>query len=111
MARFCVGLIILSLCGVSAAGFAQENQALQIDQSADGLPKAHVKKSAHKNKSPALQSAKPNSEEAEKAAHLAAGRKKFFDSSMGFDNGPGSSSPITLEGGNGGLSPQMGVKF
>ena len=48
----------------------------------------------------------------EKAAHLAEGRKKFFQRSMGFDNGTSYDSPVTLGGSsNGGLSPQMGLKF
>jgi hypothetical protein len=107
--RFRTGCIVaLSVCLLGAPGFAQEGQvSVDAGQPARAPVKAHLKKSAQKKASP-----QPNSEEAEKAARLAEGRKKFFEQSMGFDNGKSSDSPVSLTGdGNGGLSPTAGFKF
>jgi hypothetical protein len=71
---------------------------------------AKVKKAAHKNAAAKPGKSQQSAEEAEKAARLEEGRKKFFERSMGFDNGKGSDSPVTLQGGNG-LTPAMGMKF
>lgn len=53
-------------------------------------------------------SAASDSDEAEKAARLAEGRKKFFEQSMGFDNGK--SGAVTLTNENGG-PPALGLRF
>ena len=111
MARLCIGFLLgLSLCFAGSAGFAQNVQGTILEPSFDQSPKTPVKKSAHKNRSSAASSAKPASEEAEKAARLAEGRKKFFERSMGFDNG--SSGPVTLDSGSGnGFTPGAAFKF
>jgi hypothetical protein len=111
MTRFLlVFLISLPLCVAASSGFGQTNAPLHQSSSADGGEKAHAKKISHKNGPAAGQNGKQNSEEADKAAHLAEGRKKFFDRSMGFDNGGGPDSPVTFDGGNG-LTPSAGFKF
>ena len=112
MARFRIGfLVALSLCAFASASFAQDSQGTGLaEPSFDQAPKAAVKKSAHKNRNAAASPAKPASEEAEKAARLAEGRKKFFERSMGFDNG--SSGPVTLDSGSGnGFTPGAAFKF
>jgi hypothetical protein len=111
VARFRMGfLVCLAFCGLGSASFAQEMLAPSFaDQSATGSPKAHVRKSVHKNGN-AQSTGASASEESEKAARLAEGRKKFFEQSMGFDNGHASESPVTLGNGNG-LSPTTGFKF
>jgi len=98
---------------ISNLAVAQSDSTLANgDPAVAGAPKAHAKKPAHKSANAASSPAQPNSEAAEKAARLAAGRKKFFERSMGFDNGTSYDSPVTLgNGADGGLSPQMGVKF
>jgi hypothetical protein len=109
-----IGLLVgFSLCVLGSAAFAQSDSTLANgDPAVAGAPKAHAKKPAHKSANAASPPAQPNSEAAEKAARLAAGRKKFFERSMGFDNGTSYDSPVTLgNGADGGLSPQMGVKF
>jgi len=112
MTRLRMGfLVALSLCAFGSAGFAQDSQGTILsDPAASQSPKAQVKKSAHKNRSSAASTAKPASEESEKAARLAEGRKKFFERSMGFDNG--NSGSVTLSGGGGnGLMPGAAFKF
>lgn len=111
MARLGIGFpAALLLCGLGSASFAQDSPApAGADPFAAGAPKAHVKKDASKKGGGALSTAQPSSQEAEKAARLAEGRKKFFEQSTGFDNG-GSDAPVTLGGGNG-LSPTAGFKF
>jgi hypothetical protein len=52
----------------------------------------------------------PPSEEAERAARLAEGRKKFFERSMGFDESGKPDAPVSLGNGNG-LAPSAGFKF
>jgi len=93
-------------------------------------PKAHAKKTVPKptepglwtlqepTKAPAGKGQKQLSpEEQEKADRLAEGRKKFFDSSSGFDSGgfsPPTSggSPGSARGGGGdGFNPGVGLKF
>jgi hypothetical protein len=112
VARFRIGfLLALSLCTVGSASFAQSSRETILAEPSFGQsPKTPVKKSLHKNRSPALSAAKPTSEEDEKAARLAEGRKKFFERSMGFDNGSSSGSAVTLSTGNG-LSPGAAFKF
>ena len=112
MARLCIGFLLgLSLCFAGSASFAQNVQGTILSEpSFDQSAKTPVKKSAHKNRSTAASPAKPASEEAEKAARLAEGRKKFFDRSMGFDNG--SSGAVTLDSGSGnGFTPGAAFKF
>jgi hypothetical protein len=112
VARLRIGfLVALALCAFGSAGFAQDSQGTSLaEPSFDQSPKAAVKKSAHKNRNAAVSTAKPASEEAEKAARLAEGRKKFFERSMGFDNG--SSGPVTLDSGSGnGFTPGAAFKF
>jgi hypothetical protein len=107
---FLTFVIALPLCGFAAEGFAQASPPLSSsDPLIDGAAKAHAGKAVRKNGGAAARK-EPNSEEAEKAARLAEGRKKFFDRSMGFDNGGGPNSPITFDGGNG-LTPSAGFKF
>jgi hypothetical protein len=102
-------LVALFLCLAAPASFAQDSQTpARTDPSASGPPKAHAKKIVHKNGKPAPSAAQPASEEAEKAAHVAEARKKFFEQSDGFDNGD--SGRVFLGGGNG-LSPGAGFKF
>jgi hypothetical protein len=104
--------LVVSLCAFSAAGLAQDSPSpAPASPSLDAPAKAHAKKSAHKSvAATGAGQSKQTSEDADKAARLAEGRKKFFERSMGFDNGPGSDSPVTL-GGSGGLTPAMGLKF
>jgi hypothetical protein len=110
MGRFRIGFpIVLFVCAVGSAGFAQDGDALHADQSPGGSPKVHAHKSVHPRARLDAPVAQPNSEEAAKAARLAEGRKKFFDRSMGFDNGDGP-GPVTL-GGSNGLTPGVGLKF
>jgi hypothetical protein len=106
-------LVGFSLCVFGSAAIAQSDSTrTNADPAVAAAPKAHAKKSDHKSANAASSPAQPNSEAAEKAARLAEGRKKFFERSMGFDNGTSYDSPVTLgNGADGGLSPQMGVKF
>jgi hypothetical protein len=109
--------VILSLCVLGSAGFAQNTPAPTLaDQSAGGSAKEHPKKSAEKktvqkksvqkNGVAFSRTGQPTSEEAERAARLAEGRKKFFEQSTGFDNsGSDSSSRALSLGGSNGLSP------
>jgi hypothetical protein len=104
-------LISLPWLAAGSAGFAQTTAPLQQTAPAgESANKAHAKKAAHKNGGAAPQNGQQNSEEADKAARLAEGRKKFFDRSMGFDNGGGPNSPMTFDGANG-LTPSAGFKF
>ncbi len=104
-------LAAISFCVAGSAGFAQNIQTpVFADQPVAGSAKTHTKKSVHRSGGAALSIAQPTSEEAEKAARLAEGRKKFFERSMGFDNGPASDSPISLGDGHG-LSPGAAFKF
>jgi hypothetical protein len=101
--------VILLICAAGPPGFAQVAPSLAQDgTSSAGLDQAHGKKGVHKP-SVSSRTGHPTSEEAEKAARLEEGRKKFFQQSMGFDHG-GSDNPVTLSGGNG-LSPALGLKF
>jgi hypothetical protein len=105
-------LIVVPLIAAGAASYADDLAPLPgLDQpAAPDAAKPHAKKNAHK--SAAAKPAKPTSEEAEKAARIEEGRKKFFDQSMGFDNGGSSSnSNVTLTNENGAISPAMGMKF
>jgi hypothetical protein len=104
---FAAFLIASAFYGLGPAVFAQDGRELAAPDPALGASK-HAKKNSHKNGGATQQTAAPRSEDAEKAARLAEGRKKFFERSMGFDNG--SSGPVTL-GGENGLTPSMGLKF
>ena len=107
MVRFLVPLLIAAPLFAASAGQAQNDAILSpVLPSVDAAPKPHAASSAHKTAA-AHPSAKPDSE-AEKAARLAEGRKKFFEKSMGFDNGEQSNFTITNDGG---VAPAMGLKF
>ncbi len=110
--RFSLALsLAISLCLVGAAAHCEDVAPLAITPS-DALkaPVKPAKKAAHKNVAAKPGKSQPSAEEADKAARLEEGRKKFFQRSMGFDNGGGSGNPITLQG-DGGLTPSMGLKF
>jgi hypothetical protein len=107
--RLCIGFLAASLLGASATGaFAQNSPSPSPgDQTSNGAPKAHARKTAHGVGSHTT-ATQPNSEETERAAHIAAARKKFFEQSDGFDNAtPGA---VFLGGGNG-LTPGAGFRF
>ena len=105
---FLVLLLALSPCLAGADAFAQEIAPL-VPSISDDAAKAAPKKSHHKSAATKPGKTQQSAEDAEKAARLEQGRKKFFERSMGFDNG-GSDSPVTLQGGNG-LTPAAGFKF
>jgi hypothetical protein len=109
MVRFLVPLLIAApFCGSAVAGQAQDGSVLSPVIPSFATPaKPHSANSTHSNAT-ARRSAKPDSEEAEKAARLAEGRKKFFERSMGFDNG--GTSRITITNDSGG-PPALGLKF
>jgi hypothetical protein len=100
--------IAAPLCATAAAGQTQVEPILSpVFPSVDAPVRPHPPKSARKNAA-APHSAKPDSEEADKAARLAEGRKKFFERSMGFDNGDSGHVTISNDGGG---SPAVGLKF
>lgn len=109
MARFLAAFLFAApLCAIATIGSAQDDPILAPLNPSVGAPaKAHPRKSSHKSGGAVERAAQPN---ADGAARLAEGRKKFFEQSMGFDNGKSGSSPVTL-GGDNGLSPAMGLKF
>lgn len=98
--------LVLGLAG--AAAHAEDSATATAPIDAPKAP-AKAKKASH-NAAAKSGKPQPSAEEADKAARLEEGRKKFFQRSMGFDNGGGSQSPITLQG-DGGLTPAMGLKF
>jgi hypothetical protein len=113
-------LLTSSVCAYGAAAYAQDvPTGVTFGSSTDEAAKPAAdakpasKKSAHKD--PAVHTAahtKQTPEEAERAAHIEEGRQKFFQRSMGFDNGKSSESPVTLQSdGAGGITPAMGLKF
>jgi hypothetical protein len=107
--RFRFSLILL-FCVSGFGGFAQDMQSPpNAAQSAGSTLKAPAKKSPKKAKGAARLTPPPASEEAEKAARLAEGRKKFFEQSSGFENEK-SDMPFSL-GGSGGATPSIGMKF
>jgi hypothetical protein len=107
MARLHRRLLVAGwLCAFGSAAFAQSIEApAGADPTLSAPPKAHARKSVHKNAT-----AQQSAADAEKAARLEEGRRKFFQQSMGFDNGKSGDSPITFTGGAG-LSPSAGFKF
>jgi hypothetical protein len=111
MSRLRIGFLAVSLFGAlgSAAAFAQSNPGpTSTDSSNRGVLKPHAPKNAHRDGTHAIAPVPPNSEDAAKAAHIAAARKKFFEQSDGFDNAtPGA---VFLGGGNG-LTPGAGFRF
>ncbi len=109
MVRFRAPLLIAApLWATAAACHAQVDPIRSPADPSVGAPaKPYSAKSARRNAA-APRSAKPDSEEADKAARLAEGRKKFFERSMGFDNG--GSSRITITNDSGG-PPALGLKF
>ena len=109
VARLRLGLVIFFICAFGAASFAQNSVSpATAAPSTEGSLKASAKKS-HKKASSAVSTLGPSSEEAEKAARLAEGRKKFFEQSDGFEN-KNSDMPLSL-GGSNGMTPSMGFKF
>jgi hypothetical protein len=103
--------VFFFLHGLGVASFAQESHPLApADPPVAAPAKAPAKKIVRKSAGQAQRSAKPTQEEADRAARLEEGRKKFFERSMGFDNGGGADAPITFGGGNG-FSPSAGFKF
>jgi len=107
-------LVLFCLCASGSAGFAQDSLSpANADKPAAAVTKAPAKHSAQKKaaapapapagKGTNLQSAI----EAEKAARLAEGRKKFFEQSDGFEN-QNSDMPLSL--GSGG-TPSAAFKF
>jgi hypothetical protein len=101
-------LAVLFACGFGAAAFAQESQPpASPARPAAGPPAPQGKQSPHKKAGAARVTPAPNSGEAERAARLAEGRRKFFEQSTGFDN-KGSDSPFSM--GNG-FTPSVGMKF
>ncbi|VFU08717.1 hypothetical protein [Methylocella tundrae] len=109
MTRLELGVLTAFFFGVSAcASFAQTSQpAVNADPSISPPAKAHGKKIPHKKTGAVRGSLLPDSDEADKAARLAEGRKKFFEQSSGFENGS-TDMPLSM-GGNG--QPTMGFKF
>jgi hypothetical protein len=108
VARLSISLLIIALfCTFGFDSFAQSSVTLgDPDQPIAASPTAPAKKSPRKKASIDRSTPQPSSEEAEKAARLAEGRKKFFDQSSGFENN-GSDNPVSLSGGN----PSVGFKF
>ncbi len=108
------GLLAIVLCfGFGLPGFAEDSPPpAAAGHAASEAPKAQAKKSGRKKTGSSdltlAPSSAPSSVEAEKAARLAEGRKKFFEQSSGFDNGGAGGSPLSL-GPSG--TPAMGFKF
>jgi hypothetical protein len=101
--------VFFFLHGLGGAGFAQESHPVApVEPPVAASAKEPAKKITRK--SVGQKTAKPTQEEGDRAARLAEGRKKFFERSMGFDNGGGADAPITFGGGNG-FSPSAGFKF
>jgi hypothetical protein len=109
--KFSLAIPLAIALGLAGAAAHAEDSA-QLPEAPIDAPKAPVKaqKAAHKNAAAKPGKSQQSTEEAEKAARLEEGRKKFFQRSMGFDNGASSDSPVSLQGGNG-LTPAMGMKF
>lgn len=104
--------LAISACFVGAVAHSDDAAPALMTTPSDApkAPAKPAKKAAHKNPADKSAKSKQSAEDDEKAARLEEGRKKFFERSMGFDNGGGSDSPITLQGGNG-LTPGAGFKF
>ena len=111
MTHYRIGfLVALSICVAASAGFAQTGQApAKADRPVAKHSAAHAKKHVHKKTSSALSGLQPAPEDAEKAARLNEGRKKFFEQSTGFDNSD-TDAPGSV-GGSGGFTPGIGLKF
>ena len=112
MTRFSLVLsVVIALClGVATAHSEDVAPLTPAPSDAPKAPAKPAKKTAHKNAATKSDKPQQGAEDADKAARLEEGRKKFFQRSMGFDNGGGSDSPVTMQGENG-LSPSMGWKF
>jgi len=107
MIRFLVPLLTAAALGAAGSpALAQDDPILGPNPSIAAPAKPQPGRSAHKGA--AQRSVKSDSDEAEKAARLAEGRRRFFEQSMGFDNGK--SGPVTLTNDNGG-APAVGLKF
>jgi hypothetical protein len=107
MVRFVVALLIAApFC--AGPCHAQDNSMLApLDPSIIAPVKPHPANNARKGAA-TRRAGKLDPEEADKAARLAEGRKKFFEQSMGFDEGK--SGPVTITNDNGG-PPALGLKF
>jgi hypothetical protein len=108
--RFSLVFALAFALGFPGAGAHAEDAATPGAPIDASQAPTKAKKATHKNAAAKPGKSPQSAEEAEKAARLEEGRKKFFQRSMGFDNGGGSDNPVTLQGGNG-LTPAMGMKF
>jgi hypothetical protein len=101
-------LAVVCFCAFSSLCLAQSDPATNAaDPSSGGPAKLHARKSAHKDATHAVAPPRQNAEEAEKAARIAAARKKFFEQSEGFDSG----TPSTIFLGGNGPAPGAGFRF
>jgi hypothetical protein len=104
-------LVIVLSCGLGFASFAQESPPPGAATPSAAAPtaasKAHGAKTPRKKAGAAHLTVAPSSEEAERAARLAEGRKKFFEQSSGFENGK-LDMPLSLGAGG---APAVGMKF
>jgi hypothetical protein len=109
MARLRLRLFVTGfLCAFGFASFAQNAPSTSdVAPSKGASSKTASSKSLHKKAGAARLTVQPPNEDAEKAARLAEGRKKFFEQSSGFENND-SSGALSL-GKTG--SPEMGLKF
>jgi hypothetical protein len=117
--KFFLALVLMSSAFVYGASAQAQDVPTGVTfgtSTDDAKPAADAKpakKNAHKDAAlhPAAHT-KQTPEEAERAAHIEEGRKKFFQRSMGFDNGKSSEAPVTLQSdGAGGITPAVGLKF
>lgn len=105
-------LVLFCLCASGSSGFAQDSLApANADKPAAADAKAPAKHSAHKKAAESAPAGKANNLqsaiEAEKAARLAEGRKKFFEQSDGFEN-KDPDMPLSLGAGG---APSAAFKF
>ena len=105
-------LVLFCLCASGSAGYAQDSLSpANADKPAAAVTKAPAKHSAQKKTAASAPAGKgtnlQSAIEAEKAARLAEGRKKFFEQSDGFEN-QNSDMPLSL--GSGG-TPSAAFKF
>ena len=106
-------LSVLPFWALSAASHAEGAKT-----PADGVSwtVAPVEKAVPKKKNSVQQNSKASSGDADKAARIEEGRKKFFEQSSGFDNSTRWNSPTAggsaaPNGGGGDFKPGMGFNF
>ena len=106
-------LLTLSTCAYGAAACAQDvPTGVTFGASTDDAKPAAKKTPRKDGAVHTAAHSKQTPEEAERAARIEEGRQKFFQRSMGFDNGKSSESPVTLHSdGGGGITPAVGLKF